>query len=368
MNEWRSLHETIGRRPVLQGIIVVTSLAFLGVRCRPKPQVAPPEQLTKPPDLDIQVNHALMEAVPIPELEHVPDTHTSVLIDPTDPSRAEVYFSAGIRGYRADWQIDPDGSITQLSSPLLISEPQTEARTSYGHLGYSAVSSVVAPTPDHRIGFLHQEYHHGGGYFPFHAQIALTVSKDRGATWTEAQPVITADFPAPDFPGVSGVGQPCAILIDDYIYLYHTNWAPEKHSIHIKRAPIGQADLPHAWESIVAQPQLEPSTTDEKPDVYKALPGVQYLASQSCYLLSFETSQGFAYSTSIDGMSWSKPKLMFSFPNSHDQRQTGDVWYSYPTLVPTSADGLSGILLCSHGLWNQEPHKMVKMPYTISST
>ncbi len=363
------LPERISRRNALKLLFGSALAGLLGTGCGfdRKISIPTPEVTRTPPNLEIIVDVSQLEEVPIPELTHYPDTHTSVIPNPSNPNQAEVYFSAGTRGYRAEWDISKEGAIEQITDPVVITSPNYEQTSGYGRLRYSAISSVVAPTPNIRIGFVHQEFHGDNGSFPFHAQIAITISSDSGQTWSETQPIITAPFPDEEPTAVSGVGQPSAIIIGPYVYVYHTEWAASMHSIQIKRALIDQVDQPDAWESFESQLELEPGVVDGVHEAYKSLAGIQYVPDQDCYLLSFESSNGFYSCTSVYGITWTQPKQMLSFPTSHDQRKEGDVWYSYPTLVPTSEDGTSGILLCSQGTWMDEPHKMVKMPYTVQT-
>ncbi|MFZ1720903.1 MAG: hypothetical protein WAU07_00165 [Microgenomates group bacterium] len=372
-------HTEISRRDLCKILAAQITVMFLGgVACNPNessanttPIIEPPtrtpsETLPKSIELRISVDSSQLERVDFLDIPHTPDTHTSFIQDPQDPTKHEVYFSGGIRGYRAVWQITETGDITEITQPEIISAPDTSIESEYGQLGYSAVSSVLAPTQAIRLGFLHQEFHTSAGYFPFHAQIALTISRDSGQNWTAPLPIVTDTYPEETPDRVTGVGQPSAILIGEYVYLYHTEWLHDKHSIQIKRALVDRVANPDAWESLPSAASLAPSEHNGVPDFYKALPGIQYLPTQKKYLLSYESSAGFFVVISEDGESWGEPQLIFQ-QKPHNLRERGDVWYSYPTLLPTPGDEMSGLLICSQGVWMEEPHKMVKMPYTVQT-
>jgi len=88
------------------------------------------------------------------------------------------------------------------------------------------------------------------------------------------------------------------------------------------------------------------------------------------YLALFETGIGFYAMTSEDAIHWQNPKMVMEFPKRHSERESGDTWYSYPTLLSPdrSSDretGQIGYLYYSKGDWNTSPHLMHRRPFTL---
>lgn len=303
---------------------------------------------------------------------YFPDTMTAIF---TTAGIVEMYGSAGVNGIRLT-----GNKLVDVNYPEIKLGP-TEHTTEQGFGGYRAFSGVIPLGGDSLAGFYHEEHWPSADTgFPFTAQIGVAISEDRGNSWTPLGPILTGDNIVPGNNNVQGVGQPCPMVTDNSIALYFTNWG-EGHA-KICAAKVGKADIknPQAWKKWDGNgfnsPGLggatQPVLTVDNGSSYAALPGVSWNTGLGKFVMSLESDKGFLVSTSKDGINWKDPQMIVEFPQSQSARQGGDTWYSYPTLFSSEKTNSSllttnsGLLLCSRGVWNGEPHRGVLIPWSIS--
>lgn len=249
--------------------------------------------------------------------------------------------------------------------------------------GYSALTSIIQPdtaNKDHCVAFSHNEQRTSAEESgTFTATVGLFESSDAGQTWMDKGVVITGEDTLEPGQRVSGAGQPCAIIKDNFVYVYYIDWASQQKSqradqIYVARAPLGDNGSFGQFEKLTTQgfsqddERLQPVIRPPAgiPDSsYAALPSVSFNLHLQRYICVFETNVGFCLTTSSDGIMWDEAKNIFTFPQSQANRQDGDVWYGYPTLLSDSTqpqDGMTdetGTLVYSKGRWGQDAHQLV---------
>jgi hypothetical protein len=316
------------------------------------------------------------EAIDLPGVLWVPDGHTSMM-EMAD-GKIRVWVAGGPYSFMAEGK-----RIDSLNKPQLVFGP-TQEQGPQGFEGYAAIHSVVpGANQGELIGFFHRElWPSQGQYFPFTAGIGTAVSKDNGLTW-ERQPKMIIEGLQPEKPpanGVSGAGQPSAIVKDNHVYLFFTDWTRPPDSIHVARARLDSVCKPQAWrhwkgddwgrfgseaesKPVVLPPAEWPNS------LYSALSGVSYNRYLQKYLMVFETNPGFGVVTSKDLVNWSQPQLIMEFPQPQFPIVNGQDWYSYPTLLSDTASDRetdqSGWLIYSKGVRNGVAHTMHRRPFEI---
>jgi hypothetical protein len=104
---------------------------------------------------------------------------------------------------------------------------------------------------------------------------------------------------------------------------------------------------------------------------YVSLPGISFNKYLNQYLAVFETNTGFYSATSTDGINWNNEQLFLSFVQPQSDRQEGDIWISYPTLLSDNSektDGLTenkGNLYYGKGVWPNVAHQLTAVPFEL---
>jgi len=305
-----------------------------------------------------------------------PDTKTSYI---KLGDKFVLFGSAGPLGVRLEGQ-----SLTNLQDVKLVLKPTPEdGETPLGVNGYKAFSGVFrGRSDDELIGLYHQEFWPKyPQQFPFNAQIGLAVSYDKGYTWEDKGPVITGDYVDPNAPRVTGVGQPSPVVAGKNVFIYYTNWGEGNANICLAKAPLANIDNPSAWSKWYAGKFQETGLGGRATPVLTSPDGVAALISVSwntkldkflaVYERGFEKEAGFYIATSEvgDGINWRDQQVIARFPQPHSVRKSGDIWYSYPTLISETDNQFitneKGVLLVSRGEWNRKSHKGVLIPFKI---
>lgn len=247
-----------------------------------------------------------------------------------------------------------------------------------GYQGYRGFGTVIkGRTPDELIGFYHEEHWPDERtYFPYHAQVGLAISHNRGTTWKKIGPIITGqETGSYDSGRVFGAGQPSAMIINGEIYLHYVDWnSSQPDAIHVAKAPLFSIDDPFSWKKWnghgfetsgiggTSVAVLRP----EGDEAYAALPAISFNSHLGKYLAVYETDVGFMMATSSNGIEWSRGLnvLPFDRPQWTNPKSKGDSWISYPTLLSDTQDSSlttnEGFLFHSRGKWGESPHTMVK--------
>ncbi|MBI2442625.1 MAG: hypothetical protein HYV40_01810 [Candidatus Levybacteria bacterium] len=402
--------------PIIAGITLGTG-SHASVAQEPTPQASPeaspvPQptavpELTKIPEgssYEITLGSEVEILQSVPGLSHFPDTHTSIL--PLNEGAIAVYLSGAGFSYRLTgpdiFHLKPLQNEKGFAKPLLL--PDYGAAFGKNYRGFGSV--LPGRTPDERIGIFHAEEHIPSNAF-FKASIGIALSKNNGYKWDNnnvIQIIRGRNEAQLQEPAVSGAGQPSAVIIkgdqkDDQIYLYYIDWSagPGQYKptgIHLAQAPLADCTNPDAWEKHIDQDFKNGGLTGESTPVvlppdpmgetgYAALPSVSFNEALNKYLMVFETNIGFYYTDSSDGITWSEGKVLMPFTKCDDQgscqpfrtqqRQSGDTWYSYPTLVTPhlrtdQTTWNTGMLLCSKGVEGDGiGHHMVGFAFEIKA-
>lgn len=323
-------------------------------------------------------------------IKWTPDGHISYITLPDDKKR---FF---ISGNQKTYYVDSSNS--QSLSQTLKNNPQF--KESFGpdvnvvhRNGYATIGSVLqieAADPFHVVGFSQNEQQKVNpdgslDYANFTTSIGLLESFDAGASWKDYGPVIRGD----DFlePGskISGAGHPSALIVNDFIYIYYADWASQTKIFHPDQIYLARIKILEAGKRLDKfefykeggfsagednlKPVIEANAIEN--GLYSSLPSVSYNKALRKYLAFYETDRGFAMALSQNGINWSKNKLIFYFTKPISQRQEGDLWNSYPTLLSDKTESsdqttsAEGNLYYSQGIWPDTAHQLVKKSFTL---
>jgi hypothetical protein len=312
-----------------------------------------------------------------------PDLHVSFITDFQDNTR-RFFIGANERGKdyqgrtyllegKADQSIEdviknaPTGKLPIVWGPEKFPNPNEYT--------YSCIGSVVPVeqnNPNHLIGFTHNEEHAGNGYFT--ASISQIESFDGGETWklSYPEPIIKGDAPVPPGKIYSGAGQPDAIVKDNNVLLYYTDWASGLHQdqIFLAKAPIVNNKLDkfkfYKGNNLFdyGETNLTPVIPVPENSTYSALASVSYNEVFNQLLCGLEGSSGFFVCTSSDGINFSKPSLLYRFSQGFEH---------YPTILSDGkgvfSDGTTDVnakLVYAYSPNEMlSPHDMVIRPLTI---
>jgi hypothetical protein len=238
----------------------------------------------------------------------------------------------------------------------------------------------------------HGENHLFGGIdypgTPFYATICLARSHDGGLTWHREGGIIDGMQPKPpsDPPRPAmGAGNPSAIIVGGYIYVYYVdlgfNTGPDL--THVARAPVASDGAPGSWrkwyDGSFSQPGIGGKST---PVMGRPNPGaktvwaangiVSYNTYLHSYLNVFQTAIGFYYATSADLLHWKIRGEIFAFAHDEDAMKHGWLWYSYPSfLSPGEPDDRttdrSGFLYYAKARWDVAPHTMYRRALSFTA-
>lgn len=280
-----------------------------------------------------------------------PDTATSVMQGPT--GGMDMYVVAARETYRFNSQSRQSALVVAPPDRDVVSR-EPEYVYGKGYLRYTGMSSVFNHG-DSLYGLAHHEYWVNdrgdmrSGY-NYRAAINLYRSDDGGVTWADRGTVIDGQHaPSADrlTSGPAGAGQPTAFLVGDRVRVCYTDWSLGQKgpdSLHLAECPFDQLETAEAWKKWdgtgftspgnggESQPIISPAQLDGAP-VYTALAQVTFNTSLNKYLMIFEENQGFRVATSETGTEWSQPQLVCRFPQPQAERQPGQEWWSYPSLL-----------------------------------
>jgi len=255
---------------------------------------------------------------------------------------------------------------------------------------YSTITSVLQTEPknlNHLLAFTQNEeqLEKPDGTYDFSnftSSISLLESYNGGNSWKDFGPVIKGDDYLTPGVKITGAGEPLAIIKDGYVYVYFVDWAAgvkvsHADQIYLARTKIFPDGGVGAFEFYTTA-GFVPLETNLKPTItvpansnekYVSLPSISYNKYLNQYLAVYETNIGFYNSFSQDGINWTKEKLFFEFTRPQSERKTGDVWYSYPTILSDQeekTDGTterSGNLYFATGTWPNTAHQLTVKPF-----
>ena len=319
------------------------------------------------------------EDLHINNLLWVPDGHISVLKDDTG---IRMWLTAARDSY-----LLTGASLDTLELHRGEVLSPTNIEDAHGFNGYRGFGSVIPGTgrnADTLTGFYHNEWHPSANQqFPYTAAIGVAQSTDNGITWDSIGSIIEG----PQMPNpmgrdrVFGAGQPSAIRIGKYVYVYHTQWSEgSSDSITVSRARLDNVLDLGSWETFTGGTSfnlaalggqgtaiVSPTRSD---DVYAALPGVSFNTALEKYVMTYETNAGFYLTTSDDGLAWNRSYQIAAFPQPQNPRVQNNTWFSYPTLLSNESDreiGSEAYLYFSRGIVGIEDHTMARVPVRISN-
>ena len=322
-------------------------------------------------------------------IKWTPDSHLTYISFPNGTRR---YF---ISGNQRTYYMDTSTSTTlaeAIKSKIPVKESFGPDINVLHRNGYSTIGSVLQTdksNPNHVIGFAQNEQQRINpdgtlDYNNFTTSISLLESFDGGKTWQDFGPVIRGDDYLEPGTKISGAGHPSAIIMGDYIYIYYANWASQTKVFHADQIYLARAKiLPNGSVSnfeFYKESGFSEGEYNLKPVIpadaiengkYSALPSISYNTALRKYLAFYETDKGFAVAFSQNGINWTRNKLIFYFTKPISQRQDGDLWNSYPSLLSDKTEGsdqitsIEGNLYYSTGIWPNTAHQLTKKSFSF---
>ena len=319
-----------------------------------------------------------------------PDSHISYITLPNGVKR--FFISGNQKTFYFDTQKGKTLSDALKDKPVFKESFGADLKVSYRN-GYSTIGSVLqidSSNLNHVIGFTQNEQQRVNpdgslDHATFTTSIGLLESFDGGASWTDYGPVIRGD----DFtePGtkISGAGHPNAIIKDNYVYVYYADWASQTNVFHADQIYLARIKILDGGKKLETFQFYKEEGFSEgeynlKPifpvsvlenTKYTALPSVSFNKSLRKYIAVFETNNGFVMADSQDAVSWNNFKLIFEFPKDQTERNTGDTWYSYPSLLSDKTEASdqttsrNGNLYYSTGVWPNTAHQLTKKSFSF---
>lgn len=319
------------------------------------------------------------ESVPMSILKFVPDGHISKI---EKDGNITLFISAHDKSYLMQGRTLKDASL--LTDANGLPRPILQPELSGFDKDYAGFGQVIENPQTHDlIGIYHTEVRANPDASDSQlTSIALALSRDNGFTWQKMGRIITGQNIASVGTIVSGTGQPSGVIVGDYIYLYFSDWnrlMPD--AIHLARALLSQNGMPGTWEKYTengfnqvgmggkSTPVIVPFAWDKK-IYYTANPSVSFNQHLNKYLAVFETNIGFFAAVSEDGINWGSFEMIFEFlKDTTISKETGDIWYSYPTLLSESTQndmitGKTGYLYYGRGVFGED-HQLVRRSFVI---
>lgn len=330
-------------------------------------------------DINYSIRLGDEEKVDLADLKYVPDGHISKI---EKEGSIMLFFSAHDKSYII--QGDNFGNLELMtdenSRPKVILKPEKSGFDK----DYAGFGSVIQnKLTGNLIGIYHAEQRVSPDASDTQiSSIGIAISRNNGTTWEKKGQIITGRNQLPLGTKTSGAGQPSAIIMGDYIYLYYTDWNYQiLPSIHLARSPLSSDGLPGTWEKYNAggfnspgiggssDPVIYPWRWEKVID-YTSNASVSYNTYLKKYFVVFETNYGFFSGISDDGIYWTSYILFYPFrTNASIPKINGDIWYSYPSILSNGVGNLQtsdqGYLYYGRGEYGQT-HNMVRRYYTIT--
>lgn len=316
-----------------------------------------------------------------------PDGHISYI---TFPNGTRRYFIAGNqRAYEVESKTNETFEDTVKNNPVINSVFGPDANSGYKN-NYATIGEVLQTDkndPYHVFGFTQYEQQGQNpdgtyNYGKFTASIGLLESYDGGLTWKDFGPVIRGDDYMAPGTRISGAGEPTAIVKDGYVYVYYVDWAAQINVFHADQIYLARTKIEsngglssfefYTVNGFSASEQnLQPVVSETTGSGYASLPSVSYNKYLGSYLMIYETNSEFYSSTSTDGITWTTRGKLLAFPQSQSNRKSGDIWYSYPTLLSDGTEASdqftdqNGNLYFSKGVWPNTAHQPAKSSFEL---
>jgi hypothetical protein len=294
---------------------------------------------------------------------------------------------------------------TSFSTPLLnglvqpVFGPSVKLSTQFD-ADYAGASSVFPATNKHDLLMLyHAENHYGQPYgstgvTAFYASVGIATSSDAGQTWGGRTQILTGREPITTAAAGTaiGAGNPSAIVTGGYIYVFYSDMVSPagafkgQNALCLARSPVASNGAAGSWKKYYkgafSEPGIGglctapvPAPTAKSGITFQADGDISYNAALHAYLLIFRSDDGFFYSTSVDMLTWAKPKLMMAtVPQIAALNTPGAEYYYYATFVSPDtlsdqATSATGYLYYAKGVQNsalgQNTHSWYRRSVTI---
>jgi len=256
---------------------------------------------------------------------------------------------------------------------------------------YAGITSVFPSVNGHDlIGVYHAEQHPCGNG-AFLRAFGTARSTDGGHTWTRQGQIVssaeTAPAPGDCSFGVYGPGDPMVTLSADgkYWLAYFNDRVPNRaDEIYLARAAVESDGAPGAWTRYSGGSFSSPLLggrgdvvihrgTPGPTTIYAATGSVSWNVFLGLYIAVVMSMDGFYYSTSTDGVTWSDAVLLLGEHSWNDATISPDTPVAaYPSLLSFDQDSdlttsRTGYLYYARSpKSNNPPHHMVRRPFAIT--
>lgn len=320
-------------------------------------------------------------------IQWAPDGHISYV---TFPDGIRRYF---ISGNQRAYVIETKANVTLedaiKNGPVIKAVFGPDANVSYRN-NYATIAEVLqtdSKNPYHLFALtqFEQQLVKPDGTFDysnFTASVGLLESMDGGLSWKDLGQVIKGDDYLTPGTRISGAGEPTAIIKDGYVYIYYVDWAAQTKVFHADQIYLARTKIVEnglsAFEFYTTS-GFSPYESNLQPVItlpfgnagYTSLPSVSFNKYLNQYIMIYETNLGFVSQISTDGVNWKNSKTVLTFTQAQSDRKSGDVWYSYPTLLSDSQEPSdqttqkAGNLYFSSGVWPNTAHQPAKKAFEL---
>lgn len=300
-------------------------------------------------------------------LIYAPDGHTPYLT--FSGGKRRYFISSAVSTYMVETNGESlkDAIQADRIDVQRVLEPDSE----FDYTGITSVFQLDEVNENHLTAILHQEERRSPeDVVGVKASVAKVESFDGGLTWINKQTLIWGANPGvPGGPTYSGAGQPNAIQMGEYLYLYYIDWTQgqQPDQIYLARTKVANGTIDGNMEfysngNFGADLESQHTSVIPAPDGYSALPSISNNSYLNQLLCVYEGSRGFYQTTSIDGINWTQPILFAEFGNGFNR-------YTYPTLISDEmpndhTTGKNGILYYAKAPGGQS-HNLVAREFEI---
>jgi hypothetical protein len=321
-------------------------------------------------------------------LRHTPDGPISFL---RDSSGLRVWFACStstclLQGPTEEQLAPPPGG--GASGPVVFGPSDIAEAFDRDYAGgYSTLRSAKGGD---LVMIYHAERHPCNGPFPFNMSMGVARSSDGGLTWARQGQIARSAESEPAAGacsyGAFGLGNPSVVVSRDgsFLLMYFNELVTgQPDEIYLARAPIESDGAPGAWLRYSAGSFSSPllgGTGDpviHRPDpgdstIYAGIGSVSWNAFLGRYVAVFGAMDGFYYSTSGDGITWTAGRTLQSGPSPNADIPDGTPWTAYPSLLSFDqwsqlTTSRTGYLYFARGAkGGTPPHYMVRRLFTVT--
>ncbi len=231
----------------------------------------------------------------------------------------------------------------------------------------------VHPLDDGRLaGFFHAESHWSGdSEGRAYKSIGVAYSSDGGVTWTEGEKILNVNYPKPQAPAWSGLGDGCVVYNPqrkEYICYYSANDGTDyKICMAASGDAAGASGTWKKWDGteftgIGYDAATGAGSADVSIDALRPVAGANPTVMWNNYLKKWvmvyaSWTKALILSSSDDGITWSEPMEIVG-------SQTGET-AGYPNLIGRNGDAEGAATVHLYYAGNQQPNGIRELAHRV---